>query len=329
MTIQHILYKSIRPDPKWKYRLYREDAILAKSIHLAGVLSPLVLLQDQNGFVILDGFKRHRFLQEKAALKVPSFLYSAEQVKEGFLHGLVLNAARQPLSVVEKSNVVKIIQSIGDAKGVDETFQNQIYSFLDIPPQRRFIQKYLAIHAFPEEAKQYFHEFQFSLRQIERIMPVSITALLPWIRLAQNLRIKAQEFVQLVETIWDISLQENMQVYQLYDKLGISNLLKPKQPLAQQVSTLKTFLHQERYPLLNQIQSNIERQIARIRRKSKLPIQISWDKSLEQTGYWVNIYLDNESSLSELKELLESAEMENSLRKLFHIIINSLDSANP
>lgn len=330
MTVQHILYKSIRPDPKWKYRLYevvdlnREDPVLAKSMTLAGVLSPLVLLQDQNDFVILDGFKRHRFLEDNAALKVPSFLYSIQQAKEGFLHGLVLNEARQPLSVIEKSNVVKIVQSFSNAKGVDEDFQNQIYDFLDIPPQRQFIRKYLAINAFPDSAKKYFHEFQFSLRQIERIMPVSIPGLLLWIELAQGLRIKAQEFVQLVEIIWDISLRENTPVDQLYENLGIKELFKSNQPISQQLSDLKDFMYQKRYPLLHQIQGRIEKQIAQVRKESKLPLQISWDKNLEQSGYWINIYLDNENTITDFRKLLESSELEDGLKKLFRIIIKGL-----
>lgn len=323
MTVQHILYKSIRPDPKWKYRLdHQKDQILAKSMNLAGVLSPLVLLQDQNDFVILDGFKRHRFLQDNAALKVPSFLYSMQQAREGFLHGLVLNEARQPLSVIEKSNVMRIIQSFAH----DEDFQKKVYNFLNIPPQKQFIEKYLTINSLPDESKHYFHDFQFSLRQIERVLPVSIQPLLPWIRLAQELNIKAQEFVQLVEIVQDLSIKGNTSADELYKKLGIKELIKRELTTQQKVFKLKDYLCQKRFPMLHQIQERVTEHVARIQKNSKLPVEITWDKKLEQSGYWFNIYLDNKNSLKNLKELFESSELDNELRKLFEIIINRLEN---
>jgi hypothetical protein len=324
MTIQHILYKSIRPNPKWKYRFDTEDPILTKSLKLKGVLSPLVLLQDKNDFVILDGFKRFQILKDNSAFKVPAILYPAPDAKEGFLHGLLLNETRYPLSTIEKSNVVKIIQSFSD----DEDFQNRIYNFLDIPYKRQFTQRYLAINAFPESAKHYFHESQFSLRQIERIAPVSIPSILPWIELARGLLMKAQEFVQLIEAIWDISIKENTAVDQLYHKFNIHEFLKPKSTAQQKSAILKALLHQRRYPMLNSIQEKMIKRSKDIHKKSRLPIQISWDKTLEQSGYWLNIYLEHQNSIDQLQHFFESPELRNDLKKLFGIIMHSPEDFN-
>lgn len=328
MTIQHVLYKSIHLDPKWKYRIESEDPILIKSLKLKGVLSPLVLLQDKNNFVILDGFKRHRFFTEihrseggNSATKVPAFLYSNQEAKEGFLHSLVLNVTRRSLSAIEKSNVVKVIHSHKN----DEDFQSQVYDFLDIPPKRPFIQKYLNISAFPEEAKQYFHEFQFSLRQIERIMPGSIQALRHWIHLAQELNIKAQEFVNLVEVIRDISIKGNIPVDALYKKLNIEEIRTGSMTKQQKVASLKKFLDEKRYPMLKHIHKKVTEQIDLIRGKSELPLRVLWDKTLEQSGYELSIPLENENSIDQLQTFLQSPELMNNLKELFPIIINSLE----
>ena len=319
MNIQHIICKSIQPDPKWKYRSDKEDSILIKSLKLKGALSPLVLLQDKNHFVILDGFKRFQILKDNSASKVPAFLYSASDAKDGFLHGLLLNETRYPLSTIEKSNVMKIIQTFSD----DEDFQGHVYNFLDIPAKRQFIKKYLSINAFPEEAKKYFHKFQFSLRQIERITPVSISSLLPWIQLAHELHLKAQEFVNLVEIICDISITKNEPVDILYKKLKINDLLKQESNPQQKSSNLKGYLHQKRYPMLTSIQKEITGQVNQIQKKSNLPIQVGWDKTLEQTGYWFTIFLENDDSIAQLKNLLEANELGDDLKKLFKIIMHS------
>lgn len=323
MTIQHIMYKSIRPDSKWKYRFDAEDGILSKSLKLIGILSPFVLLQEKNEFVILDGFKRYRFLRNNANTKVPAFLYSAQQAKEGFLHSLVLNETRRSLSIIEKSNVVKIILSSDD-----EDFQAKVCDFLAIPAKRQFIQKYLTINGFPKEAKHYFHEYQFSLRQIERIMPISSQSLLCWITLAKELRIKAQEFVQLVEVIWDISIKENISVDQLYQKLKIDELLKLNSPAQQKTIDLKNLLHQKRYPMLNSIQEKMTNQFEHIRRKTTLPMKVSWDKTLEQSGYWLDIYLEHQDSIDQLQTFFETPELRDDLKKLFKIIMHSLEDSD-
>lgn len=324
MTIQHILYKSIRPDAKWKYRFDEEDPILTKSLKLKGILSPLVLLQDKNDFVILDGFKRFQILKDNSASKVPAILYPVSEAREGFLHGLLLNETRYPLSTIEKSNVVKIIRSFGD----DEDFQSRIYNFLDIPYKRQFTEKYLAINAFPEIAKRYFHEAQFSLRQIERIAPVSIPSLLGWMELARELRMKAQEFVQLVEAIWDISIKENIAVDQLYHKFNMDEFMNSTSTTQQKSIKMKEFLYKKHYPMLNSIQEKMIKKSKAIHKKSRLPIQISWDKTLEHSGYWLNIYLEHQNSIDQLQHFFESPELGDDLKKLFEIIMHSPEDSN-
>lgn len=323
MTVEHIPYKFIRPNPIWEYRIDKEDPILTKSLNLKGILSPLILLQERNKFSILDGFKRHRFFKKNTTSKLPAILYSPENVRDGLLHSLLLNETNRSLSAVEKSNVIKIIQSFENGD-----FQINICKFLEIPPQKKFIQKYLSINAFPEKAKKYFHEFQFSLRQIERITPLSISSLLPWIQLAHELHLKAQEFVNLVEIIWDISINKKEPVDNLYKELNIGDLLKQESTTQQKSSYLKNYLHQKRYPILTSIQKNVTEQVNQIQKKSNLPIQVAWDKTLEQTGYWFTVYLENDYSITQLQNLLEPNELGDDLKKLFNIIMHSLERSN-
>lgn len=323
MNIQNILCKSIHPAKKWKYRVDTYNDILKKSLEIKGVLSPLVVLQGKNEFLLLDGFKRYHYLKNKSNKKIPAYLYSKDQAKDGFLHSLLLNETHRPLSTIEKSNVVKLIQIFDD-----ENFKNKVYDFLEIPSKQQFVQKLLTINSYNETAKKYFHDFHFSLRQIDRISPLPIDMLTPWIELAQHLNFKAQEFITIVETIWDISINEKIPIDKLYHKLRIKDQLNTGLTTQQKSAHLKTFLHQTRYPMLSKIQEKVTKQAESIQKKSKFPVRISWDKNLEQSGYWLNIYLDNEDSLHNLKELFESPKSNNDLRKLFKIFIKSLENSD-
>lgn len=324
MIIEHVPCRAIRPDPNWKYRLEREDSILSESLKLTGVLSPLVLLQDTHEYLVLDGFKRYQFLKDHSVPEIDAFLYSNRQAKEGLLHSLVLNETGSALSTIEKSNVLRIIQSFSD----DERFQGRVCNFLNIPFRPQFIQRYLAISAFPDGAKQYFHEFQFSMRQIERIMPVSIQSLINWIDLAQELHIKAQEFVQLVETIWDISIRDSIPVDQLYDRFKMSDILRLEATVGQKSANLKDTLNQERYPMLNSIQRKMSLKFDRIRKNSRLPMKVSWDKNLEQSGFWLDIYLEHQDSVDQLQAFFESTELRSDLRELFKLTMHNPEDSN-
>ena len=323
MNIQNILYKSIQASEKWKYRVDGNDDILKKSLKVRGILSPLVILQEKNQFLLLDGFKRYHYIKDKSDTKIPAYLYSKEQVKDAFLHSLLLNETNRPLSTIEKSNVIKLIQIFND-----EDFRNKVYNFLDIPAKQQFIQKYLTINSFNETVKKYFHNFQFSLRQIERISPLAIDALLPWIELAQYLNLKAQEFITMVETIWDISINEKIPINDLYNKLHIKDQLNTQLTIQQKTYHLKNFLNQERYPLLNAIRKKMSEQINKIQKENNIPIQISWDKSLEQSGLWFKTYLEHEKSLDELIRVFNSPETKTKLINLFKILMHSLEDSN-
>ncbi len=172
MKVQHILYEFIEAEPIWEYRLDIRDSHLLKSLEIKGVLSPFILVQQKNKFCLIDGFKRYRFFNNRTVSTIPAMLYSEENVEDAFFHGIILNETQRPLSVIEKSHVIKILHQFEK-----EEYRSKIYDFLGIPNKKRFIQKYLHINKLPHYSKKYFHEFQFGLRQIERILPSSISSL--------------------------------------------------------------------------------------------------------------------------------------------------------
>jgi len=320
MKVQHILFEFIEAEPIWEYRLDIRDTHLLKSLEIKGVLSPFILVQQKNKFCLIDGFKRYRFFRNRTVSTIPAMLYSEENVEDAFFHGIILNETQRPLSVIEKSQVAKILHQFEK-----EEYRDKIYDFLGIPNKKRFTQKYLHINKLPHYAKKYFHEFQFSLRQIERILPSSISKLKEWIKLSYSLRLKAQEFVNLVEILSDISLRENVSVDILYHEFKISEFLDTDWTIQQKASHLKRHLHQIRYPLLSRIHKNVEEHITKLKKATTLPMEIHWDKTLERPGYSLLFYLEHKEKIKELQELILNRRFEKDLEKLFKILINSLE----
>jgi hypothetical protein len=315
MKIQHIPYEFIKADPRWEYRRGTNNIQLSKSLKIKGVLSPFIMVQQENRICLVDGFKRYRLISHYKVSTVPAMLYAQDQAEDGFFHGLILNSCQRPLNIIEKSAVVKIVNQFGF-----EEFQRKIYDYLDIPNSRRFIQKYIEINQLPEPAKEYFHEFQFSFRQLERVLAVSISQLLPWINAAKQIRIKAQDFVSLVEILSDISLRENIAVDKLFSILKIEELINSDWTPQQKSANLKKYLHQKRYPMLHQIQKNIEEHVSSIQKSCTLPLEVIWDKSLERPGFWIKIHLMDSGKIEDLQLLAQQHQFTINLNKLFNIM---------
>ncbi|MFQ5583690.1 MAG: hypothetical protein ACE5GL_04580, partial [Calditrichia bacterium] len=66
----------------------------------------------------------------------------------------------------------------------------------------------------------------------------------------------------------------------------------------------------------------------KLKHRSPLPLEILWDKTLERPGYSVMLYLEQEEKLKELHNLTENPFFLQDLKKLFKILLNSLEEAN-
>jgi len=317
VKIQHIPYEFIKADPRWEYRRGADDHSLPRSLKIKGVLSPFIMVQQENRFCLVDGFKRHRLISKDKVSTVPAWLYAQDKVEEGFFHGLILNSSQRPLNIIEKSSVVRIVNQVGS-----EDFQRKIYDYLDMPNNPRFIHKYLEIDQLPEFAKEYFHQFQFSFRQLERVLPVSFSQLQPWINAAKQIRIKAQDFVSLVEILSDISLRENIGINTLFNVLEIEELINKNWTQQQKSACLKKHLHQKRFPMLHRIQKNMEEHVRSIQKSSSIPLEFMWDKSLESPGFWLKIHLMDERKIEELQSLVQQHQFIADLKKLFDLIFD-------
>ncbi len=309
LAIQDVALQEINGDTRLSYRMHALSPELKRSIETYGVFQPLLVVRTSEGYLIADGFLRYEIAHRLGKETLPVKIFPSQG--EAFLASVGVNHSHHPLSVVEKSQAL----AVGQTLLTNAQFQT-LCQFLEIPTAR-IRALYLEIARYPEEARQYFHEQQFSLKQIERLRSLKIPNLMPWISLARQLRIKAPEFQQIIEMVWDIAVREECSIEECYSQLQIDTFLEESWTVQQKVQRLKQFLFDRRYPLLTTLRKRIEQQTQRLQRLSALPIRVQWDRNMEDLGIWLQIYLKDANTLKTLEEMLKNSEFQKAIKQLF------------
>ncbi len=298
-------------DNTFRYRLHTIRPPLQRSIEQQGILRPLSGVKVEAGVLLFDGFLRWELAREKPIDPVPVIVHPDKSA--AFLESVYLNHSQEPLTVVEKAQALAVARTI-----LSDKQQAALAEFLDIHTSRQ-VQLLREIATYPWEARQYFHDQQFSLKQIERLRSLKVEKLLPWIRLARELRMKAPEFQQIIEMVWDISVREDCSIEACYQQLGVEQFLQENWTVQQKVHHLKQMLFEKRYPVLHHLRQKLEQQARRIQAISPLPLRIQWDRNLEDMGIWLQFYLEDISKLPTLVTLLKNPEFFDSLKQYFEI----------
>ncbi len=287
-------------NPTLRYRLHTASPQLQRSIEQIGILVPLLVARSTEGWVLVDGHVRLEVARNIPLEAVP--VKVAPDIPGGLIQSVWQNHAQQPLSVVEKARVLFLLESM-----VTEDELQELYEFLEVPTRRMQL-RLREIAGYPITVQQYFHEQQFSLKQIERLRSLSVEKLLPWIELASQLRIKAPEFQQIIEMVWDIAVRENCSIEACYQQLGIARILKGNWTIQQKVQRLKQHLMHQRFPLLTRLRKLLEERSQQLQRLSSLPMRVQWDRNLEELGVWIQFFVEDVQDIKKLEELAKNPE---------------------
>lgn len=126
--IQKVLIQDIKPDPNQPRRSFDKESILelAKSIKQYGILQPLVVIEDNNNYIIVAGERRYRAAKDAGLSHLPVIVRSLQEI-ERLEIGLVENMQRVDLNPIDQAlsiarlneqfsmNITQIAERLGKA----------------------------------------------------------------------------------------------------------------------------------------------------------------------------------------------------------------------
>lgn len=105
--VHKILIEDIKPDPNQPRKSFDKVAIdeLASSIKTHGILQPLVVIESDDGYVIVAGERRYRAAQSAGLTHLPVLVRSLEELERLEL-SLIENVQRVDLSPLEQARSI-------------------------------------------------------------------------------------------------------------------------------------------------------------------------------------------------------------------------------
>ncbi|MBQ0080558.1 MAG: ParB/RepB/Spo0J family partition protein [Alistipes sp.] len=146
-----ISISSIRPNPQQPRKDFDEDSLqeLADSIHELGIIQPVTLRKDQDGYLIISGERRWRAAKIAGLKSIPAYV---REVDDDNLNAMAIveNIQREDLNALEIA--------MGMQRLVDECNMTQEELAQKLGKKRSSVANYLRLLKLPEEIQKALRE---------------------------------------------------------------------------------------------------------------------------------------------------------------------------
>jgi len=152
----------IHPDPNQPRKTFPEESLkeLTDSIRDKGVLSPLIVRQNGNGYIIITGERRHKASVLAGLLQIPCIVKNVSE-EEAFELSLAENLHREDLNPVdEAAGYKKLLEKYG---WTQERLGNEFRK------SKAFISEILSINNLPEPILKKVHTCELPKKTIVEI----------------------------------------------------------------------------------------------------------------------------------------------------------------
>ncbi len=225
---------------------------LFASVRHVGILVPPLLMVSPRGYIIVSGRRRLKTAQKLFGEEYEINAYLAaegEPVQQLFAREFWENFAQRSFNLVEKADILVGLEALFDST----VMQNDFLPALEIPAKKKFMERYRAIHAFPESARVLLAQGKLDAE--------SVDLLKHW---------QDEEIEQLLELVAGMVLNRNKlkEIVKLFDDLSgrdgkmpaeMLRLIKEKYPdCLESAAALRCLLDSWMFPFLSEAENRFQ-----------------------------------------------------------------------
>ncbi|MEA1987131.1 MAG: ParB/RepB/Spo0J family partition protein [Candidatus Marinimicrobia bacterium] len=288
---------NVNNDFDYHYWKYNTDK-LRNSIKQSGIKNPLTLIEKQNEFILIHGFRRLAIAKELNIAEIPVKIYSNEKLSEKiFIESVLENIVNVDLNIYEKCKIVQILKhNFPDF--------NKIYwqTLLEMPLDEKSEKTIDSILQFPKEWIEFFIEKNVPLKRIKTFTKIDeIESLSKMIQL----NIGLNKLEQIFQLLFEISKRDEITVKYILENINYQKIINNSAITKQEiVSIIFDKLYNLRYPKQSKLVNKIDEKIDTLTPLQNIKIQ--YDKTFERSGINFIINLKDTDNLTNSIEWLKN-----------------------
>jgi len=264
------------------------------SITERGIIYPLIALPNEDGLVIIDGFKRYRVALDLGFASIPTMILpgSVDLVEAIKLRYDNLIYLKDDLNILQKMALYQLllINKAGDSM-IDWWVRK-----LNLPGDRNLLSKIMRILAWPKHAQIYLHHYHVSLQNIRALLDQNNSTITELFHFADTLSIRPVELNGIYNYCNDIALNTNKNFSDIIRHPDIMAILEDRNKNRnQKLVAIKKLLYQWRFPLISHYQETLDQKLSDLAFPSNF--KLIYDKQFENSELVLQISIKNEESL--------------------------------
>ena len=288
-----------------------DEKALFKSLDLLEEIEPILVVKVEGFFNVLDGFKRANWARKRNRETI--FI---NEVKFQSLNEIAFFLLAKHQKDLFTPTARALFLSFLKEMGVDEDFIiKNLMEPLGLGPRKDLFKKYLKISHLPEDCLIFCHQKGLSFKKC-LILSHYPKELLNWLfSLKDSLAISASICLELLENINDIMRRDEIDLKGLLNKKEIKEILQKDLNPHQKTALFRRAIKNLRNPTLSKFLEEMD-SIKRKRLKDA-PIEIDWDRSLENRKITIKANLIEPQDLEEIADFLKKDSTKGTIKRLF------------
>ena len=288
-------------DHTFKITTKTETDELALSIRAVGLLQPPVLIQTNNNFTVICGFRRIAACETLNIAKIPARVLHANCSKLTCAQIAISdNASQRSLNIVEQSRAYALIRKFADSppdwiKSVEST---------GLACSETAVDRILPVAGMPISLQDAILEGSIALPialHINHLESDDAMALCLFFRqVTTGLNIQRE----LLALISEISLRDDISIARLIEQADITDITKNADlPAPQKAQQLRIKLKAKRYPELSKAEASFNQKLKTLKLNPR--VQIHPPHFFEGKSYRLSLTIDSRRQLQSLQSELD------------------------
>lgn len=287
-------------------------SFVQSSIKEIGLLYPPILRSKGKKYQIVTGWKRILSCRELGFSKVLCKIYDSSELTDNDCLKMIFYDNKDNFSDLEFGELIQLLKDLGHLE--DKELITDILPLLEVPPNRKNLDKYLGLALLDKVIKDAYYEDKITIEQCQMLSELNSSNQIPMLNLLLlKYNLNNNESRQVIQIIEELTLRDSKTVSQVIleaeDEAKIQSIGK---------NELRQQLRKMRYPDLSTVEAKYNKAIQDLKLPKNVNLHIN--QFFEGNDIEFRIKIGSPDELSLILSHLEVSLDNDSINRLFELI---------